>query len=81
MAAIMCVENDLNFDSEDNEVSDENNTKRSVFEVVESELSDAKARGDDSVRWLELDELAIDDDTLLSLDLGSKFPVRFVKHN
>ncbi|KAF3439686.1 hypothetical protein FNV43_RR17964 [Rhamnella rubrinervis] len=74
MAAIMCVENDLSFGSEENEVLDENNTKRSAFEVVESELSDAKARGDDSVRWLELDELAIDDDTLLSLDFGSKFP-------
>lgn len=79
MAAIMCVENDMNFDSEENEVSDENNTKRSVFEVVESELSDAKARGDGIVRWLELDELVIDDNTLLSLDLGSKFPVRLCK--
>lgn len=79
MAGIMCVENDVDSDSEENEVSDGNDGKRSVFEVVESELGDAKARGHDTVKWLELDELAIDDDTLLSLDLSSKFPVRLCK--
>lgn len=76
MASIMCVVDDLNSDSEEkNEALDYNNAKRSVFEVVESELCAAKEKGDGNVKWLELDELGIDDDTLLSLDLGSKFPV------
>ncbi|XP_015889057.3 uncharacterized protein LOC107423918 [Ziziphus jujuba] len=75
MASIMCVVDDLNSDSEEkNEALDYNNAKRSVFEVVESELCAAKEKGDGNVKWLELDELGIDDDTLLSLDLGSKFP-------
>lgn len=72
MAAIMCVDNDLNFDSEDNEV---NNGKQSVLEVIESELGAAKEKGEGPVRWLELEELDIDDDTMLSLDLANKFPV------
>lgn len=75
MGSIMCVAEDLNSNSEEKNVSDGNNTKRSVFEVVESELRLAKEKGDGNVKWLELEELGIDDDTLLSLDLGSKFPV------
>ncbi|PON41304.1 Tubulin--tyrosine ligase-like protein [Parasponia andersonii] len=71
MAAIMCVDNDLNSDSEGNEVK---NGKQSVVEVIESELSAAKEKGEGSMKWLELDELDIDDDTLVSLDLASEIP-------
>ncbi|KAM6583596.1 hypothetical protein CsatB_010598 [Cannabis sativa] len=71
MAAIMCVDNDLNSYTEDNEV---NNEKKSVFEIIETELGSAKEKGDGPVKWLELEELDIDDDTLLTLDLASKFP-------
>lgn len=69
MAAIMCVDNDLD--------SHFSNEKQSVLEVIESEIGAAKEKGESpvSVRWLELDELDIDDDTLLSLDLATKFPV------
>ncbi|KAL5572343.1 hypothetical protein UlMin_021940 [Ulmus minor] len=72
MGSIMCVDSDLNCDSEENdEAVNGENSKERVFEVVESELRQAKG---DTVRWLELDELNIDEDMLLSLDLPSKFP-------
>lgn len=76
MVAIMCVDDYFNSDSEDNEALDENYKKRSVMEVIETELSDAKEKGNDTVKWLELEELDIDDDTLFSLDIASKFRVR-----
>ncbi|KAF3957127.1 hypothetical protein CMV_017825 [Castanea mollissima] len=50
-------------------------TKLSVFEAMESVIHGAKENGDGAVRWLELEELDIDDDTFLSLDLSSRFPV------
>ncbi|KAM2218820.1 hypothetical protein TB2_017699 [Malus domestica] len=67
MAAIMCVDTDLNSDSEENR---ESNGKRSVLEVMESEITEARG----NVRWLELEDLDMDDETLSSLDLAAKFP-------
>ncbi|KAI8565339.1 hypothetical protein RHMOL_Rhmol03G0251300 [Rhododendron molle] len=78
MASLMCVDIDLTPDAEEQDnsagVSDENGCKKNVLEIVESEICAAKQRGDDTVRWLELEELDMDDAMLLSLDLPSKFP-------
>ncbi|KAJ4824823.1 hypothetical protein Tsubulata_048434 [Turnera subulata] len=77
MGALMCVDVDLSCDAGEgggDEVAPENGSKLSVMEVIDNEIRDAKERGYDSVKWLELEELDIDDDVLLSLDLSSKFP-------
>ena len=78
MASLMCVDVDLDSDSEEVNVSDggsdENGVKFSVVEIVEKEVCKAKEEGNDTV-WLELEELDIDDAMLVSLDLPSKFPV------
>ncbi|XP_024017140.1 tubulin--tyrosine ligase-like protein 12 [Morus notabilis] len=73
MASIMCVDGDSNSDSEENGVNG-NDARKTVFEVVESEIVVAKEKGEDNLKWLELEELEIDDDALLSLDLANKFP-------
>lgn len=70
MAAIMCVDADLNSESEEDRLS-EGNAKRSVLEVLENEITEANG----NVRWLELEDLDIDDETLSSLDLSTKSPV------
>ncbi|KAL8464103.1 hypothetical protein ACS0TY_033865 [Phlomoides rotata] len=72
MASLMCVDTDLN--SEGEEPGDEDDAKISATEVVESEFCRVKEEGIHSVRWLELEDLEIDDAMLLSLDLPSKFP-------
>ncbi|BBH08212.1 tubulin-tyrosine ligase [Prunus dulcis] len=69
MAAIMCVDADLNSESEEDRLS-EGNAKRSVLEVLENEITEANG----NVRWLELEDLDIDDETLSSLDLSTKSP-------
>ncbi|KAK2645229.1 hypothetical protein Ddye_020424 [Dipteronia dyeriana] len=78
MASLMCVDVDFNSDSEEtdlvNGVSHENGIKSNVEDVLESEIRNATGKGDGSVKWLELEELDIDDDMLLSLSLSSKFP-------
>lgn len=73
MAALMCVDVDLN--SEGEEQGDEVDAKLSAAEIVEREFCRVKEEGIHSVRWLELEDLEIDDSMLLSLDLPSKFPV------
>ncbi|XP_059634731.1 uncharacterized protein LOC132277042 [Cornus florida] len=77
MGSLMCVDIDLNSDVEEADYegggSDENNTKLNVVEMVESQIRGAKEKGDDTVRWLELEELDIEDATLLSLNLPRKF--------
>ena len=78
MAAMMCVDVDSNSDAEEIDgdgVSRDNYSKLNVTDIVENEIGYAKERGHDTVKWLELEELDIDDDMLLSLDLSSKFPV------
>ncbi|PQQ09085.1 tubulin--tyrosine ligase-like protein 12 [Prunus yedoensis var. nudiflora] len=72
MAAIMCVDADLNSDSEEDRLS-EGNAKRWVLEVLENEITEANG----NVRWLELEDLDIDDETLSSLDLSTKCPGLF----
>ncbi|XP_065850483.1 uncharacterized protein [Euphorbia lathyris] len=75
MASLMCVDIDFNSDADDEDgVSQDHNSKLNVVDVVQNEINDAKAKGYDTVRWLELEELDIDDDMLLSLDLPGKFP-------
>ncbi|GFP85500.1 tubulin--tyrosine ligase-like protein 12 [Phtheirospermum japonicum] len=69
MASLMCVDIDL-----DSEADDENDVKLSAAEIVEKEFCRVKDEGIDSVRWLELEDLEIDDDLLVSLDLPAKFP-------
>ncbi|PWA79098.1 tubulin-tyrosine ligase [Artemisia annua] len=73
MASLMCVDIDLNSDSE--EAGDESgDSKLSVVEIVEREYQKVKKEGPGAVVWLELEDLDIDDDVFLSLDLPSKFP-------
>lgn len=79
MGSLMCVDIDLNSDAEPaNNLEDvsKDATKVSAADLVAEELLKAKENGD-TVRWLELEELGIDDNTLVSLDLSSKFPVCF----
>lgn len=79
MASLMCVDIDMDSTSEVTDASNgdsvEKDGKLDVIRALEREICEAQGRGDDKVRWLELDELGIDDDILLSLDLSSKFPV------
>ncbi|GAB2219246.1 hypothetical protein Drorol1_Dr00006879 [Drosera rotundifolia] len=75
MAALMCVDSELNEDPEESTHGvSENGTTFSIEEILESEIRKAKEKGDDVVRWLELEEIGLDDEALLSLDLPSKFP-------
>ncbi|KAH0653127.1 hypothetical protein KY290_031414 [Solanum tuberosum] len=71
MASLMCVDVDL--DSAAEEAGEEDSSKLSAVEIVEREMCKVK-EGRDDTRWLELEELDIDDHMLVSLDLPSKFP-------
>ncbi|GAV72802.1 TTL domain-containing protein [Cephalotus follicularis] len=73
MAALMCVDIDLNAETEETDLVDKN-TKLNVEEIFENEIACAKENGDGIVRWLELEDVDIDDDILLSLNLPCKFP-------
>lgn len=76
MASLMCVDADCHEDDEDgNGDLDDNHGKMTAEEVLESEICRAKEMGNYGVKWLELEELDIDDDKLLALDLPSKCPV------
>lgn len=74
----MCVDADFNTEELDavNGVLHENGHKSNVEDILESEICNAIEKDDGTVRWLELDEVDIDDDMLLLLNLSSKFPVR-----
>ncbi|KAJ8750906.1 hypothetical protein K2173_016087 [Erythroxylum novogranatense] len=76
MASLMCVDIDLPDAEEVDEhgVHEENGSKLKVMDVIENEIRNAQEKGSDTVKWLELEELDIDDDMLLSLDLCSKVP-------
>ncbi|XP_031267892.1 tubulin--tyrosine ligase-like protein 12 [Pistacia vera] len=78
MASLMCVDIGVASDSEDmdlvNGVSHQNGVVSNVEEVLQSEIRSAREKDDGNVKWLELEELNIDDDMLLSLNLSSKFP-------
>jgi len=79
MAALMCVDLDLESDSIEGEVEPEgkheNGIYRKVMEILQQETNRLKERGSDAAAWLELEELGIDDEILCSLDLSSRFPV------
>lgn len=79
MGSLMCVDIDLNSDAEENGhangASHEENAKTDVVQVLDSEVQEEKTKGNGALRWLELDELGIDDDMLLSLNLSDRFPV------
>ncbi|KAM3301259.1 hypothetical protein P3S67_015760 [Capsicum chacoense] len=78
MAALICVDIDLN--SADEEAGDveggageEVSSKLSIAEIMRTEMRKVKEGWDDT-RWLELEELDIDDDMFVSLDLPDKCP-------
>ncbi|KAF3620360.1 hypothetical protein T459_19654 [Capsicum annuum] len=78
MAALMCVDIDLN--SADEEAGDveggageEDSSKLSAAEIMRTEMRKVKEGWDDT-RWLELEDLDIDDDMFVSLDLPDKCP-------
>jgi tubulin--tyrosine ligase-like protein 12 len=76
MAALMCVEDTEESEEAVDGVSHQNGAEPGVLETIESEISNAKEKGENGgVLWLELEELGIDDHMLLSLDLSSRFPV------
>lgn len=79
MAALMCVDLDLSSDSkvvvDESSGKHENAGKGNAMQVVEREMHKSQEEGYGASTWLELDELDIDDDMLISLDLSSKFPV------
>lgn len=76
MAALMCVEDTEESEESVDGVSRQNGAEPGVLDTIESEISNAKEKGENGgVLWLELEELGIDDHTLLSLDLSSRFPV------
>lgn len=75
MASLMCVDIDLN--AEADVPGDEDDIKLTSIEIVEREFCKVKDEGIHSVKWLELEELEIDDAMLVSLDLPNKFPVSF----
>jgi len=77
MAALMCVDLDRKVDteeSEDEQDDEKNGSLEHVLQVVETERARVQERGTDSAAWLELEELGIDDDMLVTLDLSAKFP-------
>lgn len=74
MAALMCVDIDLDGDAESGGLDEIDTTKLSAVDIVEREVCEIKDGRADGLRWLELEELDIDDDVLVSLDLPSKFP-------
>lgn len=76
MGSLMCVDTDLEGKAGEEEEDTENYEQLSVHQALESEIRSAADKGYDSLRWLELEGLGIDDDTFLSLHFPSKFQVR-----
>ncbi|KAG9457314.1 hypothetical protein H6P81_001822 [Aristolochia fimbriata] len=72
MGALMCVDLDLNSNTE--AADSETITKENVAEIVEREFNRTQDKGSNHPTWLELEELGIDDDMLNSLELSKKFP-------
>lgn len=76
MSALMCVDLDRRTEIEE---SDEQDREMSgglehVLQVVQKERTRTQEKGSDFAAWLELEELGIDDDMLVSLDLSANFP-------
>lgn len=77
MAVLMCVDVDVSSDGEGDDEGGETGVKASAAEIVEMGLKRVQEHGDHVPMWLELEELDIDDDMLLSLELSAKFPVSY----
>lgn len=79
MAALMCVDLDRRVELVESDEQDQgkSGSLELVLQVLEKERTRIQETGGDSEAWLELEELGIDDDMLLSLDLSAKFPVGF----
>ncbi|KAL1214586.1 hypothetical protein V5N11_007481 [Cardamine amara subsp. amara] len=73
MASLMGVDTDVEENAGEEEEVAENDEELSVDQIIENEISYAADRGDDSLRWLELEGLGLVDDSLVSLQLPSKF--------
>lgn len=72
----MCVDFDIDGDQEvEIEGDGDSGTKLCVSQILEREIKKVRERGSNAPVWLELEELGIDDDMLLSMDLSRKFPV------
>lgn len=72
----MCVDFDIDGDQEvEIEGDGDSGTKLCVSQILEREIKKVRERGSNALVWLELEELGIDDDMLLSMDLSRKFPV------
>lgn len=82
MASLMCVDTDIDADSEEVDVANgvlhENGIKSNLEDILHGEIRNATENGDGTVKWLELEDADIHDDMLLSLNLSNKFPVRQV---
>lgn len=78
MAALMCVDLDMQIDAIEGELKPEeehpDRISENVLEILQQEMNRLKERGSHAAAWLELEECGIDDDMLCSLDLSSKFP-------
>ncbi|KMS96222.1 hypothetical protein BVRB_001310 [Beta vulgaris subsp. vulgaris] len=75
MSSLMCVDADCHEDGK--ESADDLNDidgELTAEETVDSEIYRAKETSNDGVKWLELEELNIDDAKLLALALPSKCP-------
>ncbi|XP_027339561.1 tubulin--tyrosine ligase-like protein 12 [Abrus precatorius] len=75
MGSLMCVDIDVNLNgNDDGDAEAEVNGERGVVDILESDVREAKEKGDGTLRWLELEGLDIDDEMLLSLALPNRFP-------
>ncbi|KAH9609980.1 hypothetical protein KSS87_007366 [Heliosperma pusillum] len=75
MASLMCV--DIDQDEQDEGIAsdaNEDNAKMSVEEILEYEICRVKESNNDGLKWLELEELDLDDDKLCALDLPTRCP-------
>ncbi|CAH2079500.1 unnamed protein product [Thlaspi arvense] len=69
MGSLMCVDIGLEGNAEEEEVA-ENHEELSVDQMIENETHYASDKGFDSIRWLELESLGIDDGSLDLLALS-----------
>ncbi|WVZ55677.1 hypothetical protein U9M48_006308 [Paspalum notatum var. saurae] len=76
MAALMCVDLDrrIEIEESDEQHSEKSGSLEHVLQIVEKERVRVREMGSDYAAWLELEELGIDDDMLVTLDLSVKFP-------
>uniref|UniRef100_A0A7N0TS93 Tubulin--tyrosine ligase-like protein 12 SET-like domain-containing protein n=1 Tax=Kalanchoe fedtschenkoi TaxID=63787 RepID=A0A7N0TS93_KALFE len=74
MASIMCADIDLNPEPEEEVDGSSSLHISNAEEILETEIQKANEKGNGIVRWIELEDLDLDDNKLVSLDLCNKFP-------